>query len=53
MAFEAVKLSGKIYVIDYRRQSVEVLLALLFTFGVMLALRLRKPAGDGKHNAEE
>lgn len=32
--------------IDYVRQFTEVALALLFTFGLMRALRLKKPAGD-------
>jgi hypothetical protein len=32
--------------IDYVRQLTEVAIALLFTFGVMRALTLRKPAGD-------
>jgi hypothetical protein len=40
------KLSGKQSTIDLTRQFVEVLLALLFTFGVMWALRLKKPTGD-------
>src|SRR5262245_58121688 len=32
--------------IDYVRQFTEVAIALLFTFGVMRALKLKKPAGD-------
>jgi len=50
-AFDVAKLSSNLYVIDYTRQFVEVLLALLFTFGLMRALR--KPAGDGKHDVEK
>jgi hypothetical protein len=50
-AFDVAKLSGKIYVIDDTRLFVEVLLALLFTFGLMRALK--KPAGDTKHDAKD
>jgi hypothetical protein len=32
--------------IDYVRQFTEVALALLFTFGLLRALKLKKPAGD-------
>jgi len=39
--------------IHYIRQITEVAIALLFTFGLMRALKLKKPAGDGKHDAEE
>lgn len=37
--------------INYIRQITEGMLALLFTFGLMHALK--KPAGDKKHDAEE
>jgi hypothetical protein len=43
--------AGSVIHINYARQFTEVALALLFTFGVMRALK--KPTGDRKHNAEE
>ena len=37
---------GPVYRINYGRQITEVAIALLFTFGVARALKLKKPAGD-------
>jgi hypothetical protein len=39
--------------INYVRQITEVAIALAVTFGWLLALRLKQPAGDWKHDAEE
>jgi hypothetical protein len=44
---------GPVYRINYVRQFTEVAIALLFTFGLMSALKLKKPVGDRKHDAEE
>ena len=43
--------AGTVFRINYFRQFTEVALALLFTFGLILALR--KSAGDRKHDVEE
>ena len=39
--------------IHYVRQITEVAIALLFTFGLLRALKLKKPAGGRNHDAEE
>jgi hypothetical protein len=39
--------------VNYVRQITEVALALLLTFGLLRALKLKRPAGDIKHDAEE
>jgi len=50
IAFPPVQLTGgiaKLVVrINYVRQFAEVALALLLTFGLTLALKIKKPAGD-------
>jgi hypothetical protein len=38
--------AGTVIRINYVRQFTEVAIALLFTFGLLRALKLRKPAGD-------
>jgi hypothetical protein len=38
--------AGTVIRINYIRQFMEVAIALLLTFGLMRALRLKKPAGD-------
>jgi hypothetical protein len=45
--------TGTVFRINYVRQITEVSIALLLTFGLMWALKLKKPAGDKKHDAEE
>jgi hypothetical protein len=39
--------------INYVRQITEVAIALLLTFGLLRALKLKKPVGDRKHDAED
>jgi hypothetical protein len=38
--------TGTVFRINYVRQITEVSIALLLTFGLMRALKLKKPAGD-------
>jgi hypothetical protein len=38
--------AGTVFRINYVRQFTEVAIALLLTFGLMRALKLKKPAGD-------
>jgi hypothetical protein len=57
IAFPPVQLTGGIakFVvrINYVRQIAEVAIALLLTFGLLRALKLKKPAGGRSHDAEE
>jgi hypothetical protein len=39
--------------INYVRQIAEVAIALLLTFDLLRALKLKKPAGGRNHDAEE
>jgi hypothetical protein len=45
--------TGTVFRINYVRQITEVSIALLLTFGLMRALKLKKPAGGRNHDAEE
>jgi hypothetical protein len=44
---------GEAVRIHHVRQFTEVAIALLLTFGLMGALKLKKPSGDGKHDVEK
>ena len=45
--------TGAVFRIKYVRQIAEVGIALLLTFGLLRALKLKKPAGERNHDAEE
>jgi hypothetical protein len=57
IAYPPVQLTAKtakfVVRINYGRQIAEVAIALLLTFGLLRALKLKKPAGGRNHDAEE